>query len=111
GKGFILKEYSGQKLMITMTRQNWEQKNKKNKTVEFAVDNEWVTIAGVRCKKATGTTEDGNNWVVYFDPTKQIADKDYNNAFSQLPGLPVQYEMKSGNLTFSYTLDQINNNP
>src|SRR6478672_3197677 len=30
GKGFILKEYSGQKLMITTNRDNWLQKNQWN---------------------------------------------------------------------------------
>ena len=30
GNGFILKEYSGQKLMIKLTRENWMQKNRNH---------------------------------------------------------------------------------
>jgi hypothetical protein len=30
GDGVILKEYSGQKLMITLTKSNWLDRNKKN---------------------------------------------------------------------------------
>ncbi len=39
GKGFILKEYSGQKLMITMNRENWMQKNKYFQNLKFNIDN------------------------------------------------------------------------
>ena len=38
----------------------------------------------------------------------KLANKDYNNAFAQLPGIPVQYEWESGKLKFTYTLSGIN---
>ena len=110
GQGFILKEYSGQKLMITATRANWLQKNRKNGDIKFSITDDITVIEGINCKKATGTLADGKTIVVYFDPATQIVNEDYNNAFPQLPGMPVQYEVNSGNLTFRYSLKSINSN-
>ncbi len=107
GKGFILKEYSGQKLMISMNSNNWDDKNKLYENLNFTVTNELVTIAGNPCKKAVATLPDGKVFTVYFNPNITLLNKSYNNAFSQLPGLPVQYELQSGNLNFKYVLSNI----
>ena len=111
GKGFILKEYSGQKLMITATRENWLQKNQWNDNMQFTIDGSTTSIAGYACKKATGTTADGKTFTVYFTPEVTLSNKMYNNSFAQLPGLPVQYELQSGNITFRYTLQKISFDP
>ncbi len=108
GKGFVLKEYSGQKLMITTTAENWSQKNLVNSSLIFSIDNTTTTIAGYACKKATATSADGKNYVVYFDANMDVTNKSYNNAFPQLQGMPVQYEVQSGNLVFKYTLNKVN---
>lgn len=108
GNGFILKEYSGQKLMISMNAANWDQKNKAYEDLNFTITNETASIAGYQCKKATATLADGKIFTVYFDPSVVISNKKYNNAFSKLQGLPVQYEIQSGNLSFKYTLSSLN---
>ncbi len=108
GKGFILKEYSGQKLMISMNAGNWSEKNRTYENLDFTVSDEIVKIRDYNCKKAIATLPDGKMFTVYFDPSITIVNKKYNNAFAQLPGLPVQYELESGNLTFRYTLSRLN---
>ncbi|MBC7938060.1 MAG: hypothetical protein H7Y86_22145 [Rhizobacter sp.] len=108
GTGFILKEYSGQKLMISMNESNWDQKNKLYEDLNFTIANEVVTISDYQCKKATATLSDGKIFTVYFDPAIKLSNKTYNNAFAKLPGLPVQYEIQSGNLSFKYTLSNLN---
>ncbi|MEQ1554231.1 MAG: hypothetical protein ABL929_08645, partial [Ferruginibacter sp.] len=108
-KGFILKEYSGQKLMITTTADNWELKNHVNRNLVFKIDETKTMIEGYNCYKATATSADGKNYTVFYDATKIIANKTYNNAFPQIEGVPVQYEMQSGNLVFKYTLNKIEN--
>jgi hypothetical protein len=108
GKGFILKEYSGQKLMITATKENWTLKNQIISSLSFTISDEIITIAGYACKKAVATSADGKNYTVYFDPTVSITNKTYNSAFSQLDGMPVQYELQSGNLILKYTLTKYN---
>ena len=104
GKGFILKEFSAQKLMITTSAENWAQKNQNIKKQVFTTDESSTTIAGYKCKKAVTTNADGKNYTVYYDPTVTMANKSYNNAFPQIVGLPVQFELSSGNLVFKYTL-------
>lgn len=111
GKGFILKEYSGQKLMITMNSDNWIQKNQFYGNLIFKIDNDNINIGVYKCKKATAVTENGKNFTVYFTPDIILANTRYNNAFGQLPGLPVQYELQSGNLSFVYTLNTISYDP
>ena len=104
GRGFILKEYSGQKLMITITAENWTQKNQVNTGLNFETQPGVSNIAGHVCKKASAKSNNGKLYTVYYDPSILIENKQYNNAFSQLAGLPVQYELSSGNLIFKYTL-------
>ncbi|HRD58555.1 MAG TPA: hypothetical protein PK504_10920 [Ferruginibacter sp.] len=108
GNGFILKEYSGQKLMITLNAANWEQKNKANNNLLFNISNEMINIGNYKCKKATASMPDGKLFTVYFDPSVTLSNKNYNNAFSTLNGLPVQYEIQSGDLTFKYSLKNLN---
>ncbi len=105
--GFILKEYSGQKLMITLQQANWDEKNKMYEHLNFTVGTEIVKIAGYNCKKATATLPGNKTFTVYFTPDIQVFNKTYNTAFAQLAGLPVQYELQSGNLSFKYTLTQV----
>ena len=107
GNGFILKEYSGQKLMISLTKENWAQKNQYFQNMQFSIDNTEQTIAGFKCRKATAKLDGGKNFVVYFMPDMLTANKEYNNAFNQLPGIPVKYELESGKLKFTYTLTNI----
>ena len=104
GKGFILKEYSAQKLMITTTADNWLQKNRINNSLNFKTESGTQVINNYTCKKAVATSADGKLYTVYFDPSVIIANKTYNNAFPQLGGLPVRYELQSGNLIFKYDL-------
>ncbi len=107
GKGTILKEYSGQKLMITLTRENWLQKNQNFHNMKFSIENTIQEVAGYKCKKATAILDGGKNFVVYFTGDINSSNKEYNNAFKNLPGIPVQYEQESGKLKFKYTLTAI----
>jgi len=107
GNGFILKEYSGQKLMISMNASNWVEKNKLYENLNFDIAGEIISINGYKCKKAVATLPDGKVFTVYYNPDIIISNKKFNNSFAQLPGLPVQYELQSGNLNFKYILSQI----
>lgn len=106
-KGFILKEYSGQKLMISMNANNWSEKNRLYESLKFTISDDRTMIANYSCKKATASLPDGKSFIVYFNPDITLSNRSYNNAFAQLPGLPVQYEMQSGNISFRYTLDKV----
>ena len=109
--GVILKEYSGQKLMITLTKENWINRNKKFEGIVFETSAETKTISGYNCSKATAKLKDGSIITVYYTPSVSINNKEYNLVFKNLPGLPVQYEFGMGKMKFTYLLASINWSP
>lgn len=110
GGGVILKDYSGQKLMITLTADDWQKNNKKYEGITFENTTETEEIAGFKCHKAVAKLKDGSSFTVYYTADVSIANKDYDYQFKTLPGLPVQYEMQNGKMTFKFTLGKINYN-
>lgn len=107
GNAVILKEYSGQKLMITLTKENWETKNKSYSDIKFELTEETKTIAGYTCKKAVAVMPGGKSFVVYYATDLAVTNKEYNASFKNLPGLAMQYEYESGTMKYKYTLSKI----
>jgi GLPGLI family protein len=75
GTGVILKEYSGQKLMITLTKENWASHNKKFEGIAFTPTAETKKIAGYNCTKATAKLKDGSAMMVYYSSETNVNDK------------------------------------
>jgi len=111
GSSFILKEYSGQKLMITLTKANREEKNQSYGEITFENTNQTKVVAGYNCKQAIGKTKSGTVFTVYYTPDLIPANKDYNIIFKNLPGLPLEYEVNTGKMKFTYTLTKITFDP
>lgn len=111
GAAVVLREVSGQKLLIRLTPDDWADKNKRYKGISFTNTSETKVIAGYTCTKAIATTADGSTFTVYY--TKDIIpeNKEYDYQFRSLQGLPLEYEMVRGNLKIKYTVSQINLNP
>lgn len=108
GSGVILKDYSAQKLMITLTPEDWSRNNKKYDGITFENTGETADIAGFNCKKAIAKLKDGSSFTVYYTTDINVANKDYDYQFKTLPGLAVQYEMQTGKMKFKFTLSKIN---
>lgn len=111
GNAVILKEYSGQKLMITLTKENWEQKNKTYSNINFEVTDETKTIAGYNCKKAVAKLPSGKTFTVFYTPDLVIGNKEYNATFKNLSGVALEYEYESGTMKYKYTLSKIGFEP
>ncbi len=111
GNGVILKDYSGQKLMITLSQNDWEKKNKKYEGLSYEITDESNVIAGYNCKKAIAKLKDGTSFIVYFSPDLKVANKEYDYPFKTLPGLAMQYEWQSGKMKFKYTLAKVSFDP
>jgi len=107
GNGVILKDYSGQKLMITLTPQEWEKNNKKYEGITFENTGESMDIAGFSCRKAIAKLKDGSTFTVYYTTDVSVSNKNYDYQFKTLPGLAVQYEMQNGKMKFKFTLSKI----
>ena len=110
GNAVILKEFSGQKLMITLTKDNWATKNKNLSDIKFELTNETKTINGFNTKKAIATVN-SKTFTVYYAPDLQVVNKDYDPTFASLPGLPMEYEIESGQMKFKYTVSRISFDP
>lgn len=111
GNVAILKEYGDQKYMIKLTPDNWKQSNKKYEDVVFTFQNEYKTIAGYNCQKATGTLTDQTTFTVYFTRDLLPVNKDFQYLNKNLPGLAMQYEATMGKMLVTYTVSSINFNP
>lgn len=111
GNGAVLKEYSGQKLLIKMNRQNWLDKNKKYEGISFTTTNETKVIAGYTCKKAIAKLSDGTSFTVFYTTDLSTENKDFDYQFKTLPGLALEYESTVGSLHVKYTVSKLNFDP
>ena len=107
GTAVILKEYSGQKLMITLTAENWEARNKKYADIDFTLSDENKSIIGYNCQKASAVLKDSTVVTVYFTKDLTVANKNYDQTFKSLPGFPMQYEFYNGKTKITYTVSKI----
>lgn len=107
----ILKEFSGQKLMITLTKENWKAKNKMYSNIKFELTSEYKAIGVYNTRKAIAKMADGKSFEVYYAPDMVPANKEYDPTFNSLPGLAIEYEIESGKMKFKYTLTKINYDP
>jgi len=111
GTGVILKEVNGQKLLIRLNAENWEQRNRRFANLNFVPAGETRMIAGYHCQQAKASTADGFEIMVFYTRDLMPENKSYDPPFKNLDGLPMEYEMKKGDLTIRYTLASVNLNP
>jgi len=111
GAAVVLREVSGQKLLIRMTPENWIEKNKKYQGIKFTNTNETKIIAEYTCMKAEATLSDGSTFTVYYTTDIIPENKEYDFQFKNLNGLPLEYELTQGKLKIKYTVTKINLNP
>jgi GLPGLI family protein len=105
--GYITKSYSGQKLLINLTKADWLTQNAKFQQLKFDVTTETKKISGYDCKKAISKLASGETIVVYFEPNIILSNQDYSLAFPGLQGLPIIIESESKGNIFRYTLSDI----
>ncbi len=111
GDAVLLREVSGQKLLIRLSHENWQDINKSADKTIFTNTAETKVIAGYKCTKAVGKTNNGTDITVYYTTDIVPDNKDYNPAFKNLDGLPLEYELTNGNFKIVYTVSKINLNP
>ena len=107
----ILKEVSGQKLLIRLNPENWTERNRLYDGIVYKNTTETKTIAGYPCTKAIGQTASGTTITVYY--TREIIPENhqYDPPFRSLDGLPLEYELTNGDLKIKYRVARISLNP
>jgi GLPGLI family protein len=111
GTAVVLREVSGQKLLIRMSNKDWQEKNARYEGITFSNTGETKEIAGYKCIKAEAKMNDGSSFIVYYTPDIVPENKEYDYHFKNLNGLPLEYELTQRNLTIRYTVSRINLNP
>lgn len=111
GAAVVLREVSGQKLLIRMSADDWKQKNSRYEGITFTNTSETKEIAGYKCTKAEAKMNDGSTFIVYYTPEIVPENKEYDYHFKELNGLPLEYELTQRNLNIRYTVSKINMNP
>lgn len=111
GSAVVLQEVGGQKVLIRMTADDWKDKNSRYEGIEFAVTTETKQLAGYTCKKAVASLKDGSTFTVYFTDELVPENNHYNSQFTNLKGLPLEYELQQGKLTIKYIVSQVSLNP
>ena len=111
GSAVVLREVSGQKLLIRMSDSDWQKKNARYEGITFAATGDTKEIAGYKCIKAEAKMNDGSSFYVYYTTDIVPENKEYDYHFRSLNGLPLEYELTQRNLTIRYTVSKINMNP
>jgi hypothetical protein len=111
GSAVVLQEVGGQKVLIRMTAADWKDKNRRYEGIEFTTTGETKQLAGYTCKKAVATLKDGSTFTVYYTEELVPENNHYNSQFTNLRGLPLEYELQQGKLTIKYVVSQVSLNP
>jgi GLPGLI family protein len=111
GFGVILKEVSGQKLLIRMNPDNWAERNRPYDGIVFTNTKETKDIAGYSCIKAIGQTHNGTTVTVWYTRNLVPETRNYDPIFRTLDGLPLEYELAKGKVRIFYRVSSISFNP
>jgi hypothetical protein len=111
GFAVILKEVSGQKLLIRLNPENWSERNRMYDGIIFKNTGETQEIAGYKCVKAIGQTKSGVTITVYYTRDLIPENRGYDPPFRTLDGLPLEYELTSGNVKIRYKVSRMSFNP
>lgn len=106
-----LKESGQQKYITYLNSSQWEQYNHKYNGIRFSYSNDSKTIAGYNCKKAVGTLKDGGQISVYYAPDLVPLSPGYEYEFRSLPGVPLEYEVTSGQIVVKYLAASVQFSP
>lgn len=111
GFGVIMKQVSGQKLLIRLNPENWAERNGLYEGIVFKPAGETKEIAGYRCVKAIGQTKSGVTITVFYTRDLMPENRQYDPPFRTLDGLPLEYELTNGNVKIRYRVSSISLNP
>jgi GLPGLI family protein len=107
GAAVVLNEYGDQKIMIRMSKDEFEDRNRKFNGLRYELKNDTKTILGYTCKLAVVTLADGTTFRVYYAPDLVFQNKNYGQQFQTLPGFPLEYESELGKMKVTYIADKI----
>lgn len=111
GNAVVMNEYGDQKILIRMTKENYEDRNSKYAGIQFELLPDTKKILGYNCKLAIAKMKDGSTFRVYYTTELVFQNKDYGVQFKNLPGFPLEYESELGKMKVTYIADKISFDP
>ncbi|MBV7533592.1 hypothetical protein [Chitinophaga sp. sic0106] len=83
----------GSRYLIRNSKEQFDKDMKQYEGTKFADQAEKKEIAGYTCKKALATMPDGKTYVLYYTPDLVPENRLYNQRFTNLKGLVLEYEI------------------
>lgn len=111
GNAVVMNEYGDQKILIKMSKENYEDRNSKYMGIQFELLPDTKKILGYNCKLAIAKMKDGSTFKVYYTTELSFQNKDYGIQFKNLPGFPLEYESELGKMKVTYIADKISFDP
>lgn len=111
GAAVVMNEYGEQKILIRMTKDDYDDRNGKYAGVQFELMPETKKIMGYNCKLAIAKLKDGTTFRVYYTTELAFQNKDYGAQFKNLPGFPLEYESELGKMKVTCIADKVTFDP
>jgi GLPGLI family protein len=111
GNAVVMNEYGEQKILIRMTKDDYEDRNGKYAGIQFEYLPETKKILGYNCKLAIAKLKDGSTFRVYYTTDLVFQNKDYGAQFKNLPGFPLEYESELGKMKVTCIADKVSFDP
>ncbi len=111
GNAVVMNEYGDQKILIRMTKENYQDRNSKYAGIQYEFLPDTKKILGYNCKLAIAKMKDGSTFRVYYTPEIAFQNKDYGVQFQNLPGFPLEYESELGKMKVTYIADKVSFDP
>ncbi len=111
GAAVVMNEYGEQKILIRMTKDDYDDRNSKYAGVQFELMPETKKIMGYNCKLAIAKLKDGTTFRVYYTTELAFQNKDYGAQFKNLPGFPLEYESELGKMKVTCIADKVTFDP
>jgi hypothetical protein len=113
GQGFVLRDYSGQKLLMHANAGQWEAWSSAVRHLKFTDSDSVYVIGGYSCKLARSFDTDGisASYKVYYDPFIKISNHSHLLAPGEIHSLIVKMEVTYPDSQFSYELKSLSFEP
>jgi hypothetical protein len=93
GESTVYNDNNGNKFSKKISKEDVKMQNIKFANAKYISNNESKMIDNKKCKSVDITYTDGSKNVVFFDENYRVGITEFYSMFSELKGLPMQYEV------------------
>lgn len=105
--GAMMNDYGAEKMLIRMTEEDLQDRDKNYVGMQVEYKDEKRTIAGYECQLALVKLKNGTTYRVFYAPALQFQNKQYDSPFHELPGFPLEYETEMGKAIYKFVAQEV----